>query len=44
MNIEQVISAIQPDLCEKVMENLIQQIHSCMSLRGGHLYDVVFHK
>lgn len=44
VNIETAIANIRADLCEKVMENWVQRIHSCKRFRGGHLNDVVFHK
>lgn len=42
-NIENAIADISPDLCEKVMENWVQRLHSCQRSRGGHLNDVLFH-
>lgn len=42
-NIEDVIAEIQPDLCERVIENWVQRIHAMKRSRGGHLNDIVFH-
>ena len=42
-NIERVIREIRADLCQKVMENWVQRIHSCKRSRGGHLNGIVFH-
>ncbi|CAF1040561.1 unnamed protein product [Didymodactylos carnosus] len=42
-NTERVIAEIQPDLCERVIENWVQRIHAMKRSRGGHLNDVIFH-
>ena len=42
-NIERVIAEIQPDLCERVIGNWVQRIHTMKRSRGGHLNDFIFH-
>ena len=42
-NIERVIAEIQPDLCEKVIENWVQRIHAMKRSHGGHLNGIIFH-
>ena len=37
------IQQIQPDLCEKVIENWTARIRLTKRSRGGHLSDVIFH-
>jgi len=43
VNITNAIQQIQPDLCEKVIENWTAQIRVTKRSRGGHLSDVIFH-
>lgn len=38
-----VIGEIQPDLCEKVLENYIKRIETCRDSNGGHLANIIFH-
>ena len=42
-NIEHVIAEIQPDLCERVIENWLQRIHAMKRSRADHLNDIIFH-
>ncbi|KYM83648.1 hypothetical protein ALC53_05877 [Atta colombica] len=42
-HITNAIQQIQPDLCEKVIENWIARIRITKRSRGGHLSDVIFH-
>jgi len=42
VNITNAIQQIQPDLCEKVIENWTARIRAKRS-RDGHLSDVIFH-
>ena len=42
-NIERVIAEIQPDLCERVIENWVQRIHAMKRSRAGHFNDIIFH-
>lgn len=37
------IEAIEPQLCDDVIENYNKRITSCHLSRGGHLNDIVFH-
>ena len=41
-NIIQIMSDIQPDLCNRVTRNWVSRIESCRRSRGGHLNDVIF--
>jgi len=41
VNITNAIQQIQPDLCEKIIENWTARIR--VTKRGGHLSDVIFH-
>ncbi|KYN09543.1 hypothetical protein ALC57_18330 [Trachymyrmex cornetzi] len=43
VNITNAIQQIQPDLCEKVIENWTARIRVTKRSRGGHLSDVIFH-
>jgi len=43
VNITNVIQQIQPDLCEKVIENWTARIRVTKRSRGGHLSDVILH-
>ncbi|KYM87989.1 hypothetical protein ALC53_03207 [Atta colombica] len=43
VNIINVIQQIQPDLCEKVIENWTARIRVTKRSRGGNLSDVIFH-
>lgn len=42
-NIQAVINNIQPDVCERVMENFKDRIMRCRAAMGGHMPDVIFH-
>lgn len=42
-NIREVMAEIEPEMCEKVIENYLKRIESCKKSRGGHLNDIVFH-
>ncbi|CAI6370846.1 unnamed protein product [Macrosiphum euphorbiae] len=44
VNIINTIKQIQPDLCNKVIENWTTRIRATNQSRGGHLKDVIFHK
>ena len=39
-----VIREIEPQLCEKVIENWVTRIHSTKRSRGGHLNGIIFHR
>ena len=39
-NICQVIAAIPPNMCQKVVQNYLKRINACNTSRGGHLNDV----
>ncbi|CAK9834549.1 hypothetical protein ANTRET_LOCUS11064 [Anthophora retusa] len=41
-NIVKTIGEIQPDLCNRVMQNWTSRIESCKRSRGGHLNDIIF--
>lgn len=41
-NIIQTIGEIQPDLCNRVIQNWTSRIESCKRSRGGHLNDIIF--
>lgn len=41
-NIRRVIAAIEPPLCEQVIENWITRIRLTRQSRGGHLPDIIF--
>lgn len=41
--IERVINGIQPDVCERVIENFNDRIAQCHASLGGHMPDVIFH-
>lgn len=43
INIERAIGEIQPNLCEKVMENWTNRMRYVRRSRGAHLNDVIFH-
>jgi len=43
VNITNAIQQIQPDLCEKVIENWTTRICVTKRSRGGHLSNVIFH-
>ena len=43
-NITRVIREIEPQLCEKVIENWVTRLHATKRNRGGHLNDIVFHR
>ena len=43
-NIIRVIREIDPQLCEKVIENWVTHIHVTKRNRVGHLNDIVFHR
>jgi len=43
VNITNAIQQIQPDLCEKVIENWTARIRVIKRSRGGYLSDVIFH-
>ena len=42
--ISEEIRAIQPDLIQKVIGNLIVRLNECVRTRGRHLSDVIFKK
>lgn len=37
-----VIGDIEPQLCQRVIENFNKRVDICRSSRGGHLADIVF--
>ena len=39
----QEISRITPEVLRKVMDNVIERVHSCLNNFGRHLKDVIFH-
>ena len=39
-----IIREIEPQLCEKVIENWITRIHATKRSRDGHLNAIVFHR
>ncbi|CAK9801727.1 Transposable element Tc3 transposase [Anthophora quadrimaculata] len=41
-NIVKTIGEIQPELCNRVMQNWTSRIESCKRSRGGHLNDIIF--
>ena len=43
-NITRVIREIEPQLCEKVIENWVTRIHATKRNRVGHLNDIVFYR
>lgn len=43
VNISNAICQIQPDLCDKVIENWISRIRATKQSRGGYLNDVIFY-
>ena len=43
-NITRVIREIEPQLCERVIENWVIRIHATKRSRGDHLNDFVFHR
>ena len=42
-NIERIIAEIQPDLCERFIENWLQRINAMKRSHAGHLNDIMFH-
>ena len=42
-NICEVMADIQPNMCQKVIDNYFKRINACNTSREGHLNDVVFH-
>lgn len=42
-NIREVIAAVQPAMCKKVIENYVKRIEVCKAALGGHLNDIIFH-
>lgn len=38
-----VANDIAPEVCYKVMKNIMKRAHICYPARGGHLADVIFH-
>ena len=43
-NITRVIREIEPQLCEKVIENWVTRLHATKRSRVGHLNNIVFHR
>ena len=42
-NTVRIIHEIEPQLCEKIIENWVTRIRAIQRNRGGHLNDIVFH-
>lgn len=42
--IQLAIAAIEPQLCQNVIENFMKRAHVCKQARGGHLSDIMFHQ
>ena len=42
-NIEREITAVSPNLCEKVVKNWVQRLDFCKRARGGHAKEIEFH-
>ena len=40
---ERVICEIEPQLCQKVIQNFDKRIDVCKRTCGGHLKDIIFH-
>ena len=41
-NIFEEINGTTPDILEKVMENTVRRIRSCLNNNGEHLKDIIF--
>lgn len=41
--IQLAIEAIEPQLCQNVIENFTKRVRVCQQARGGHLSDIIFH-
>jgi hypothetical protein len=42
-NIRDEIAEISPEICSKVMKNMIERARICAAAKGGHLADIIFH-